>query len=146
MKRLLLFLFIPAAVWANGDQPAQTPTSNRAFEIITNAYQGSVAQNYYDILDANGYEVRRELIAEEQPDSNDATWTPEITVQDVKSEIETAWGAGRWEGHAGDTGLAVEMFAWSAAGKTAWNNRWDVLQADPYWAGKVFKGQRWDKD
>lgn len=51
----LLLLLTASTAMASMDSPAQTPTSNRAFEIITNSYQGSFNQNYSSIVGSNDY-------------------------------------------------------------------------------------------
>jgi hypothetical protein len=105
----LLLLLMANVALADLDSPAKTPASNRAWEIIPNHYQGSVNQNYVSVLDDNYYTVSSGLIGTSTPDTASTTWDPEITVQDVMAELANPWGGGRWEGHTGSSGLAVEM-------------------------------------
>jgi hypothetical protein len=63
MRRILLLaivttlaLSIPVA--ADNDDPAQTPSNNYYWEIITNHFEGSRSQQYQSILNANHYTLR----------------------------------------------------------------------------------------
>jgi len=112
---------------ANTNEPAQTPTNNHYWEIITNGFEGSQPQIFQSVLNDNLYECNGALTCNTEPDPNSTTWIPLITVDDVKNLISQPYGAARWEGHAGTVGLAVEMFSNTENGRIAREARWDVL-------------------
>lgn len=127
-------------VSANDDDPAETPTSTRAFQIITNSYQGSYAQQYAEILTAARYSVSDDVIAYSEPDGSDPNFIPELTLTEFMNELENAFGCGRWEGHAGTVGVAGPMFAGTTDGKTARDAYYDAWKNHGDWSGKIAKG------
>jgi hypothetical protein len=134
-----LLLLTSAFALADNTTPAQTPTNNRAYEITINHYQGSCSQSYSEIATDNYYIVSDGLIGYSVPDTNDSQYWPEILIEDVWAELATPWGAGRWEGHSGSSGLAVCMFGWSQSHYVLMNAWYDSYIASGY-SGKVYKG------